>query len=182
MGVHTWLQYPCKTQPADTELIECALSTKNTNIEYVIDLLARGTCAKSQKDVYSPFNSREHAERFLLGVLEEINILLHLRDDESDDKPSNYRWIIDTYADVHNVEWYYFKKFDNRLFSHPYNYTDLFRYRTVDDVVYLSTYEEAYNFVMTHDVEVYKGLTFSEMLSDLKKFFELHPNGEIMIG
>lgn len=182
MGVHTWFYYPCPKQPTDTELIECAVSRKNKSMRYVIDILESGTCAKSQTDAYSPFDSREPAERFLMKVLEQLNILLRLRDDESDDKPSNYRWILYNYADVNNVELCYFNKFDDRLFSQPYNYTDLFRYRIVDDVVYLSTYEEAFNFVMTHDVEVYKGLTFSEMLSELKKFFELHPNGEIMIG
>jgi len=114
--------------------------------------------------------------------LERINILLHLRDEESDDSISEYEWIFLDYESVWHVEWNYFKKFDYRLFSLPYNYTDLFRYWIIDDVVFLSTYEEAFNFVMTHDVEVYKGLTFSEMLSELKKFFELHPNGEIMIG
>lgn len=182
MGVHTWFQYPCKTQPADTELIESALVRENKHMRHVVDILESGASDKSQKDAYVIYKTREGAEQSLMSVLERINILLRLRDEESDDSISNYTWIFRQYAYVWNLEWNYFKKFDCRLFSLPYNYTDLFRYRIVDDVVFLSTYEEAFNFVMTHDVEVYKGLTFSEMLSELKKFFELHPNGEIIIA
>ena len=182
MGVHTWFQYPCKKQPTDTELIESALVGENKCMRNVIDILESGAYAKSQKDAYTIYKTREGAEQYLMSKLERINTLLRLRDDESDDDISNYEWIYWQYGYVNKVEWNYFKKVNTKLFSLPYNYTDLFRYRMVDDVVHISTYEEAYNFVMTHDVEVYYGLTFIEMLSELKKFFELHPNGEIMLA
>ena len=182
MGVHTWFYYPCKKQPTDTELIESALVGENKHMRHVVDILESGASDKSQKDAYVIYKTREGAEQYLMSVLERINILLRLRDEESDDSISNYEWILRDYAYVWNVEWNYFKKFDDRMFSLPYNWTDLFRYWMGDDVVYLCTYEEAYNFVMTHDVKVAEGLTFFEMLSELKKFFELHPNGEIMIG
>lgn len=182
MGVHTWFYYPCPKQPTDTELIESALVAENKHIRHVVDILECGTSAKSKKDAYFPFKSRKDAEQYVSDGLKKVNTLLHLRDDESDDNISNHTWIFRDYAYVHNVEWNYFKKFDDRMFSFPYNWTDLFRYWMCDDVVYLCTYEEAYNFVMTHDVKVAEGLTFREMLNELKKFFELHPNGEIMIG
>lgn len=182
MGVHTWFYYPCPKQPTDTELIENALIVANKCMRHVVGILESGTYAKSKKDAYVIYKTREGAEQYLMSVLERINILLRLRDNNSDDNVFNYEWICWEYDYVNKVEWNYFKKFDAKLFSLPYNYTDLFRYRMVDDVVFLSTYEEAFDFIMTHDVEVYKGLTFSEMLSELRKFFELHPNGEIMIG
>lgn len=182
MGVHTWFYYPCTKQPTDTELIESAFDGLHKCMRHVVGILESGAYAKSTKDAYGCYKTREGAEQYLMSVLERINVLLRLRDDDSDDNVFNYEWICWEYDSVNKVEWNYFKKFDAKLFSFPYNYTDLFRYRMVDDVVFLCTYEEAFNFIMTHDVEVYKGLTFSEMLSELRKFFELHPNGEIMIG
>ena len=98
MGVHTWFQYPCKKQPTNTELIESALVGENKCMRHVVDILECGASAKSQKDAYFVYKTREGAERYLMSALERINTLLRLRDGESDDNISNYEWIYWQYS------------------------------------------------------------------------------------